>query len=136
MAGEMELNGIAKLLVDEAKRRSWPSSQRSYGPEEDHEAEVGSVQLELPVPSRDAHRIRVLQRGNTIEIAYDDGLPPGPAEAQFVFKPGEEAGAIGEAFDFVDELRDGRVLAVREPLAWWVRLLARNSDTALRFRRA
>jgi len=132
----MDLNPIAKILVNGAERRSWPAKPLPYGPEEDYEAEVGSVQFEIPMPGQDSHRIRVLQRGNTIEIAYDDGLPPGPAEAQYVFKPGEEAGAIGEAFDFVDEILVGRVLAVREPLAWWVRLLVRGSDTALRFRRA
>jgi hypothetical protein len=130
----MDLNATAKLLLDEAARRSWVMTHRPYGPEEDRDAEPGSIRLEIPVPGRDTHRVHVLQRGNTVEIAYHDGLPPGPAEAQFIFAPGEEEGAIGEAFDFVDEILDGRVLAVREPLAWWARLMVR-SDSALRFRR-
>ena len=131
----MEPNETAKILMAQAKRRSWAMTHHPYGLEQDPEAEPGSVRLEIPVPGRDAHRVLVLQRGNTIEIAYHDGQPPGPVEAQFVFAPGEEEGAIGEAFDFVDEILDGRVLAVREPLAWWVRLLVRKSGSALRFRR-
>jgi len=121
--------------MEEARRRSWPVTASPYGPEEDREAEAGSVRLELAVPGHDAHRIRVLQRGNTIEVAYHDGQPPGPAEAQYVFAAGEERGAIGEAFDFVDGVLSGRVLAVREPLPWWARWVVR-SESALRFRDA
>lgn len=130
----MEPNDTARLVLEEAARRAWAATSYPYGPDQDREAERGSVRLEVSVPGLGSHRIDVLQRGNTIEVAYTDGSPPGPAESQFVFGRGEEAGAIHAAADFVDDLRSGRVVAVREPLPWWVRPFVRGATTALRFR--
>jgi hypothetical protein len=130
----MEPNAIAKVVLEEAARRSWGATSHPHGPDRDRDAAPGSVRLDVPVPGRDAHRIEVLQRGNAIEVAYTDGLPPGPVESQFVFDPGEEREAIRAASDFVDALRSGRVTVIREPLPWWVRPFVRGATTALRFR--
>ena len=132
----MDLNPTAKKIVEEARRRAhpWAGEFQEYSSRRDPEAEQGSVCYAISIPNRPRHTLSILQRGNTVEVAYDDGLPPGPAEAQFVFGEGEEVGAIGEAFDFVDAILAGHIDVIREPSAWWIRLLFRGHDSLLRFR--
>lgn len=126
---------MAKRIVEEARRRAYPWAEQFHEYADDREAEPGSVCYVIPVPGRPNHTLSLLQRGDTIEVAYDDGVPPGPAEAQFIAGPAEEADDVGNAFDFVDDIFAGRVTAVREPLPWWVRLMRRDCDSLLRFQK-
>lgn len=90
---------MAKRIVEEARRRAYPWADQFHDYGNDREAEPGSICYVVPMPDRPTHTLSLLQRGDTIEVAYDDGVPPGPAEAQFIVGSGEEAGGIGNAFD-------------------------------------
>jgi hypothetical protein len=129
----MDLNATAQLILEEAKRRAVPATVEPHAPGDAREADPDSVSLTIPIADRPTHRLNVLQRGDTIEVAYHDGLPPGPAEAQFILERGQEPAVVRHAFDFVEAILQWRVRAVREPLPWWVRLVRRDCDSLLRF---
>jgi hypothetical protein len=131
------LNSTARLLMESVLRRypAWASFASGYGPEEDAEAEPGSVCFEVPSPAHGGrHRLRIYLRGNTIEIAYHDDRPPGPAEAQFVFSERDKREAIESALDFVSEIINDRVVVGREILpALWRLLRGRACEDLPRF---
>jgi hypothetical protein len=91
-----------------------------------------SLRAAIPVPGRGGHLLTFRCESNSIEVGYDDGLPPGPATQLFVFEPDELEDAIGEAVaGFVEELMAENIVVVREALPWHVRLVRRFDCTSL-----
>ena len=130
------MNAVARQIVEEARRRHypWAGNFQEYGVRNDREAKPGSIRYVIPMPARPGHTLSVLQRGYTLEVSYDDGIPPGPAEMQFDADPELDPVVIGGAFNLVDAILAGRIVALREPLPLWVRLLRSDCDSLLRFR--
>jgi hypothetical protein len=93
---------------------------------------IGDCSFCIVPPEHPAHRLYVVTRhGSAVEVRYDDGVPPGPAEAYFVQldeDPAEVAEAVGE---FVQDIIAGRVIVVRERIPFWVRWLRRNDCDSL-----
>jgi len=78
-------------------------------------------------PTRAGHRVDVIQRANTFEVAYSDGLPPGPAERLFVFGgSGQRREAVEALVAFLEGLFAGRVVVYRERLNAVAKLLRRR----------
>jgi hypothetical protein len=70
--------------------------------------------------------LEIVQRGNTIEVAYDCGLPGLRAERQFIFSEGEVAKAVAEVRTLVNALCEGEVVVVRARLGKLVRAVRRD----------
>ncbi len=84
----------------------------------------------IAVPGSSEHVLRFRSEPNSVEVGYDDALPPGPAERLFVFEPHELEDALAHGVvAFVQELVNEEVLVVRE------RLFLAGSRSQLRFRR-
>jgi len=132
------LNDSAKVLVEEllAAFPSWDQFLSDYGPADDTDAEPGSVQLAVPIPVYQDHTLRILLRGNSVEIAYDDARPPGPAEKLFIFEPPELRPAARAIADFLQQLLAEEIVVVREPLGFLGRLLRRDCTDLAWFRGA
>jgi hypothetical protein len=83
--------------------------------------ENGFLQLWIPVPYQPTHNLEVVQRGgqpqrDTIEVAYDLGLPRLRAERQYVFNVAEVDDAVSEVAAFVRALCTGEVVVLEEPV--------------------
>ena len=122
----MTLNRSATILLDvlAAGHPEWRALAKPYGPDDDREAEPGSVRLSLPMPGEPAHQIEVLQRGNTIEVAYHCGPACGAAERQFVFGDGDIELVAGHVRDFLDAIFTRQTVIVRKrlgPITRWLR---------------
>lgn len=90
------------------------------------------LRASMPVPGRVGHLLTFRCEPNSIEVGYDDGLPPGPATQLFVFEPDELEEAIGEGVaGLVQELLAENIVVVREALPWHVRLVRRFDCTSL-----
>src|SRR5687768_16524566 len=105
---------------------AWAQHVLPYGPADDPEAQDRSVRLSIPAPAAVAHRLEIVQRGNTIEVAYDCATPGLRAEQQFVFGDDNLADVIAEVQTFVNRLCAGELVVVREPLTTTVRALRRD----------
>jgi hypothetical protein len=105
---------------------AWAAHVFPYGPADDPDANDRSVRLSIPAPAAAAHRLEIVQRGNTIEVAYDCGRPGLRAEQQFVFADDDLAEAVAEVQTFVNRLCAGELVIVREALNRTVR--ARRTD--------
>lgn len=107
---------------------AFPSWEQYASPADVHrEASPGSIQFSIPVPASPRHRLRIYQLGNSVEVAYDDGHPSGPAEKLFVSfdeKPKEVAQAMVR---FLRALVTEEVVVVREPLGPVTRFLRRDA---------
>jgi len=82
----------------------------------DHEdpQALGDAYLEVSCPSNGArHVLAVRISAHTVEVSYSDGLPPGPAEQQFIAPSQDLTGATAEAVAFVRRLTYGQVGLVR-----------------------
>jgi hypothetical protein len=120
-----QLNATAQQLFNGIQSRypAWASYARAYGPDEDPCAEPGSVCFEVPSPAHDGeHLLGIYLRGNTIEIAYEDNRPPGPAEMQFVFLDPDKTEPLEAALAFVADIMNDRVVVGRQRLPALVRL--------------
>lgn len=119
------LNESAQVLVAElsAALPDWARFLVDYGPQDDPQAAPGSIQLTVLPPAHPGHTLRVLLRGNTVEVVYDDARPPGPAEQVFAFNRPHVRDAARAVVAFVQEVIAERVVVVREPLGWVTRLL-------------
>ena len=71
------------------------------------------------------HEIKVWQRGEAFEVAYNDALPPGPAEKDFYWRTDKEAAqAVDDVVSFLADVFAGRIVVWRERLgsfAQWSR---------------
>ncbi len=125
------LNPKAQLLAQAMLERfaDWGRWARPYGPEDDPAADPESVSFEVPSPTHHSHSLRILLRGNSVEVHYDDGSPPGAAEKLFVFETGEEGSAFAAVVAFVADVVDERVVVGRERLSRLTQLL-RGRDCA------
>jgi len=135
MRSQDSLNEPARILLAElsAEFPEWEQYASILGPEDHADAAPGSVQLSVPVPASAQHRLLIRQLGNTIEVAYDDARPPGPAEKLFVHfdeAPREVARAV---VGFLKDLVSENIVVVREPIGPFVRFLRR--DDAVGFAR-
>jgi hypothetical protein len=74
--------------------------------------ETGNAQLPVAEHGRGRLTARIRWEPATIEIAVGDGLPGGPCEALFVFKPAQGDAAAREALELVEDLLDERVVVV------------------------
>ena len=45
---------------------------------------AGDCSFSIAPPACPSHRLYIVTRGNSVEVRYDDGQPPGPAEKLFV----------------------------------------------------
>lgn len=131
-AVNMAFNRSATILISAvAAHPEWRAQPVPYGPADDPDALEGSVKLSLPVPHEAAHRLEVVLRGNTIEIAYDCGPACGPAERQFIFSDDEIEPAVAAVCDFVESLMRGQIVVVRERIGPVTRRLRRDDITEL-----
>jgi hypothetical protein len=87
------------------------------------EDETG-VRASFPVPGRQRHYLRFRCEPGSVEIGYDDALPPGPAERLWVFDPDQAGDALREGvMTFLHDLIGEDIIVVREPLSRVTRLL-------------
>jgi hypothetical protein len=129
-----DLNLIARILMQTvlADHPDWEPHVFAHGPEDDPQAEEGSVEFRIPAPLEPAHRLEITQRGNTIEIAYDCGAPCVRAEVQYVWRDDDEiADAMQGMRAFLSDLSAGRVVVVRETLGTIVRFVRRDGVSEL-----
>ena len=129
------MNELAEDLVRTATRR-FQGGQFVVEPNvADAEADPGSVVLRFSHPRRRERQLRIVQRGNALEVTYSDGSPPGPAESLFVFRDDiERRAAIEAALEFVGGFFSGAIVAYRERLGRASRWLRRdNQPSFLRF---
>ena len=110
---------------------AWEAHVFPYGPEDDPEAKDRSVRLSIPAPAAIAHRLEIVQRENTIEVAYDCGRPGLRAEQQFVSGDDDLAEVIVEVQTFVNRLCAGELVIVEEPLTRMVRALRSDGVSEL-----
>ncbi len=88
----------------------------------------------VPAPGRDRHLLRFRSEPNSVEVSYDDSLPPGPAEILFVFEPHELEDALQTGvLAFVRELVSESLVVVRERRLRAFPLLFRTPRSSLRF---
>jgi hypothetical protein len=129
-----DFNFAAQLLTQAvlADHPDWQAHVFPYGPEDDPQAEEGSVKFCIPAPKEPTHRLEIAQRGNTVEIAYDCGSLALRAEAQFIWhNDGDIADAMEGVRAFLSDLIAGRVVVVRESLGKIVRFLRRDGVSEL-----
>jgi hypothetical protein len=86
-------------------------------------------------PGHPTHRLYVVTRGaNSVEVRYDDAVPPGPAEKLFVQLDENPAGVAEAVVEFARDIITGRVIVVRERIPRWIRWLrGRDCDSVLSF---
>jgi hypothetical protein len=129
------LNPESQVLAEELSQRfpEWRDFADVHRGEAHYELEPGSLTVELasPVAGRN-HRLGVQHRGDTFEVFYSDGEPPGPAEAQYIFAPGEERRAAAGAVQLMADVVEERVVTVRERIG---RFLWLQPTSQLRFMR-
>lgn len=92
------------------------------------------MSVHLPVPGRPGHELRADLYEEGATIAYDDGLPPGPAEKILVWGTASDGAILYAVIGAMEEVFANRVVLVREPLSGWVRFLRRQDcDSVLGF---
>src|SRR5262245_59029718 len=126
------MNAIAEELVA-AVRRHFPGREFVVAANEDDPLpEPGSVVLRCAHPQRAQHQVSITQRGNTVEVAYSDGSPPGPAEALFVFQSAIDcSAAIKEAVEFLERIFGGDIIVYRERIGGVSRWLRGDNVSSL-----
>jgi hypothetical protein len=67
-------------------------------------------------PRYPTHRLYVAALGDSVEVRYDDGEPPGPAERMLVHLDRNPAAVAEAVVAFVRDVMSGRVVVVRERL--------------------
>ena len=87
-------------------------------------------------PAYHNHELSVVTRGNSVEVRYDNGEPPGPAETLFVDLDKDPEGVAQDVNKFVGDVITGRVVVVREPLGIFSRWLRRDRRSLARFQSA
>jgi hypothetical protein len=87
-------------------------------------------------PGHPTHRLYVAALGDSVEIRYDDGEPPGPAERMLVRLDRDPAAVAEGVVAFVRDLTSGRVVVARERLDWFGRLIRRDCKSLVWFREA
>lgn len=108
--GDQAASELAALLVELVP--AWEEQLRNREPGSD----ADEVCLSLPIPDNPPHRLDLRVMATEVEIAWDDGQPPGPAEKLFIFDASERAEAHRVVADLVADLRAGEVLVVRQRL--------------------
>lgn len=129
------MNDTAAQLVRAAVRQFGEAAFTVEPYAADPEAESGSVKLTFAHPTRRGHQVEVVQRGNAFEVAYRDGLQPGPAEKLFVFAATDERyGVLEHVIGFLESVFAGQTVVYRERLSAVARFLRGDTcDSLLRF---
>ncbi|HYJ33584.1 MAG TPA: hypothetical protein VE326_10230 [Candidatus Binatia bacterium] len=106
---------------------------RALHPELDPSVDSMTVHMSvrLPVPGRPGHELRADLYEEGATIAYDDGVPPGPAEKILVWGAASDGAILGAVIGALEEIFAGRVVLVREPLSGWVRFIRRQDCDSL-----
>ena len=84
-------------------------------------------------PAHPAHRLSLVIQGNSVEIRYDDGNPPGPAEKLFVELDKHSVEVAEAVVAYLQDVISGRVVVVRKRLSRWIRWLRKDCDSMARF---
>lgn len=88
-------------------------------------------------PTHPTHRLYIVTRYNAVEVRYDDGEPPGPAERLFADLDEDPAGVAAGVVEFVRDIIVGNVVVVRERIGRIATLLRTDHCGSLaRFERA
>lgn len=92
----------------------------------------GAVQtVALDVPSHSGHRLAVEISPSEARVSYHDGLPPGPAEKQFIWANDPLSDGIEAVCRFVEDLTHGHVVLVRRRLSRLIRFLRMDEAESL-----
>jgi hypothetical protein len=99
---------------------------------------IGDCSFCVVPPEHPTHRLYVVTRhGTSVEVRYDDGVPPGPAEDHFVELDEDPAEVAEAVVELLQDIIAGRVIVVRERIPRWVRWLRGNDcDSLLSFESA
>ena len=91
-----------------------------YVEDMESESEKSKRSLCVRVPSPfDANRfIAIRERGDCIEVSFNDGKPPGGAERLFICEPNDEEQCVAAAMQFVEQLTDEKIVIARKSLSW------------------
>lgn len=73
----------------------------------------GDCSLSIVPPTNPTHRLDVVTRGDSVEVRYHYGEPPGPVEALFVDLDRHPLEVAESIVGFVHDIIDGRVVVVR-----------------------
>jgi hypothetical protein len=87
--------------------------------------------LTFAPPHWPEHRMTIEICRREATVAYSDGLPPGPAEALFIWGDAPTSQGIKAICSHVDALVDGRLVLVRERLSRVVQFLRRHDCDSL-----
>lgn len=78
-----------------------------------------SLYIEVPSPLDKSRFLSILDRGDCIEVGFDDGgRPAGPAERQIICNEGSETECVARTIEFVKEIIDEQTVLGRELLFW------------------
>ena len=103
-------------LFAELVRRALPDVGNTAVLPSEKNGDAGEWSFCIVPPGYPSHRLQVDTRGDSVEVRYDDGEPPGPAEKLWVGLDKEPAAVAAEVIGFLRELMSGRVVVVRERL--------------------
>lgn len=129
----MTRNALAERLLATLLRDhpSWDRFVSLYRATDDREAEPGSIALSVPAPKHPDHRLEIVQRGNTVEVAYDCGRPGLRAERQFVSDGGEIDAFVDAVSQFVSRICAAEIVVAVEPVGRLVHALRRDHVSEL-----
>lgn len=69
-------------------------------------------------PADEKSYLSILERGDSIEVSFNDGDPPGGAESQRICEEGTESSCVEAALEFIQEIIDEKVVIERERSTW------------------
>lgn len=97
---------------------------------------LGDCSFCVVPPQHPTHRLYVVtRRSSSVEVRYDDAVPPGPAENHFVQLDENPAEVAEDVEEFVRDIITGQVVVVRERIPRWVHWLrGKDCDSLLSFR--
>ena len=136
---DMKLGGLSEhirqfVTLTLAAFPEWASALEIAGAGDDSDDE--NCWFCIVPPKCPTHRLYVATRGNSVEVRYDDGKPPGPAEQTFIDLD-QSAPAVAEAVvAFVRDVMSGRVVVVRERLGMFARWIRPGCESLAWFRKA
>lgn len=87
--------------------------------------------LTLVLPHCPGHELSVEICRTEATVAFSDGLPPGPAEAVFVWGDDPLAKGVGAVREHIDALVQGKVILVRERIPRVVQIIKRHDCDSL-----
>lgn len=118
------MNEIARILTANILEAfpEWAASNRAGRPTRATSSDDETI-FEVAPPAHPAHRLKVVLRGNAVEVRYDDSQPPGPAEKMFVDFDRHPQRASQDVVAFLRDFTEGRIVVARSPLGLLVRLM-------------